>query len=167
VYDAFVLLLGIIGIATAIVYSQKIARGTARAVGIVREWPQTRSIVEQPQEHGGPLNVPGQMTADSAATFSRPTRKMRRCEECGLYQHRGDETRCRGCNSPLKAAFAGQVVEKDEARNRLQHTKRLELHDKLLQDLDKRMRQLEIDSLKKSQEASEEAPQLAQADYIN
>ncbi len=165
VYDAFILSLTILGIASVVVFSYKIAHSRLYPVGIVRKLPGSRKpIDEAAAQLGGLVDVPPEQIAAAAPIRVEPApgKEMWRCEKCGLLQYRGKDFQCRRCD-PMATQGGHFALEKEIA----EHGEALKLQRKLVKDLEKRIRQLEVELVKKSQEAAGDKPRLPRAEYVN
>ena len=180
VYDAFILSLAIIGIVGVLVFSHKIAYSRVYPIGIVRKWPESRKSIDdtrtQPDTQvAGPPEQPvlaPPLEADLVAGT-----EVWRCEKCGLVQHRGKDFRCRRCKQLSNMAAKMRSGDKEDPRTNeggrlpldkqvAEHGKTLELHDKLFEQFETRIRQLEVESVQKSQETGEQS-QPAREEYIH
>jgi hypothetical protein len=170
-YDAFILTLSALGIATVLVYSYKIAHSPLRTVGIVRELPESQKSGVDSIRHAGSTGSPmWSMSANGKETW--------RCEGCGLVQSRSTDFQCRRCKekSALRFVMAYEIVgdsgPDESAQSALegevaQHGETLKAHSRLFKDIEKRLRQVELESVKRSQEAVEEHPQTSQTEFIH
>jgi hypothetical protein len=172
VYDAFISTLTVVGIVTALVYSYKIARSRVYPVGIVRELPEARKSIEAPPEQREATTPPARWEGAGAG------KETWRCESCGLVQARGKDLQCRRCKHITLSQFAMTVEKMEESvanepeqlaleKEIAEHGATLKAHSKLFKDIEKRIRLLEVESVKKSQEAAEERPRPQQAEVIN
>jgi hypothetical protein len=169
-YDAFIFTLTLVGIVTVLVYSYKIAHSRVYPVGIVREISNPEKSVDLPPE---------QVEAAAAARVIA-WREMWCCEHCGLVQPRGKEPygkdfQCRRCKEVAVSPFAtvgmmGKSLANESEqvaheREFAEHAEALKHLTKMSSDFEKRIRKLEVEAVRQSQEAAEEKPQ--QAEYIH
>ena len=159
-YDVFIVSLMMAGITGIVVYSYKIAHSRVYPVGIVRSMPKARPLDPEASRSldDGLRAFRVAENALSADVLDYALRELRYAtvtkEDFPLLLHgplkiRGRVTRP---SSPEedKSAIEKKVAEQGEA---------LKQYSKMLRELDKRVRQLETDSVEKLQETIEESAQ--------
>jgi hypothetical protein len=161
-YDALIIILMIAGISTALVYSYKITHSRVYPVGMVREFPDALKSIEIPTKQPTVKTTP-------IVWEVAPEKDAWRCESCGLVQPRKKGFQCRRCKqiSSLQATVAIEKMEESLAnepdqvalgRDVAEHSQALKLYSRMFKDLEKRIRQLEVEAVQKSQEAAQENP---------
>jgi hypothetical protein len=196
-YNIIVFLLTVAGIAGAFYFSEKIARGPVRHVGMIRHAPG--SVSKVPDANGAEvdalrLTIAEGVYRDAYFDAAKKTdvgssaldrviferlyvegftkhrhRKMWRCDKCGLVQYCGKDLRCRSCASSYTEKIEESLSEKVnevEAQVRLQ-SRMLDKHFEMFASLEKKVRELEMDKLRKSQESEHEAPGPAVQSFEN
>jgi hypothetical protein len=167
-YDAFIFVLTAVGIVTVIVYSYKINHSRVSPIGMVRS-------LSDPLESVQPLATEQQIVEiDSALLKATAWKESWRCESCGLIQPRGKDSQCRRCkkHAVFQMTMSLERIPEDSSIDEsgqlalegeiAEHGETLKEHDKIFRNFEKRIRQLELESLQKSQEYAEERPGISQ-----
>jgi len=163
VYDVFILGLMTVGITSLVVFSYKIFHSRVYAVGIVRKVPAVQEYVEEASagELISLLNK-GWTNREIAKDLRLPEqevryhihRKLDAKQQTGEQQHK------------LAIYYVGQThlhEREDSALEEevVEHGEALKLHSRI-EDIEKRIRRLEVESVQKLQEATEEKLQSPQ-----
>jgi len=175
VYDVFILVLMIAGIASLVVFSYKVFHSRVYPVGMVRKIPSSQAYIDEAglpdfktesqselmsllnkgltnREIARYLAVSEQDVKDRLQRMTWKVYAKRRLrspqsEKHHVHFYLGKTA----VLEPLEdSALEEEVVEHGEA---------LKLHSKQFEDFEKRLRRLEIESVQKRQEATEEKPQ--------
>jgi len=161
VYDVFILGLMIVGISTAVVFSYKIFHSRVYPVGMVR-----RKISVSPEdvdvfESGLETDVMDYLARE---TSSRKIADLHLSKQ-NVKDWRVYAKRRLGPKShykfPLRYLQTASLEQEDSALEEevVEHGEALKYHSKQLEEIEERIRRLEIESVQKLQEATEEKPQ--------
>ncbi len=178
-YDAFILVLMIVGISTVVVFSYKIFHSRVYPVGIVRSVPAAQEYAEdasaEPSNLATDFNrlmAEGCSVGDIANNLHLSEQDVKHYiyrVKWDIYSKRRFSSQIGKQQYRLAVRYRGQKpsdepeTDPDLKKEVSEHGEALKLHDELFKDIEQRMRKLEVETVQKLQEAAEETPQPPQA----
>ncbi|SRR6266404_2465589 len=152
-YYVAISILSIVGVSVVLVYSYKMFGSNVFAVGVVRE-DRAMSRVATESRAGLEGKFFEAVKAKCEATGKTPLKKFRKCPQCGLAQTEGGEPNCVRCNychpTVSKAESFEFEISATFEENRVAALQK-ELKSQL-EEMEKRVRKLELDSVHEFQE---------------
>jgi hypothetical protein len=177
-YNVFILTLMISGLATVAVFSYKIARSPIFPVGIVQERPPRQSLLERDLgNEAARLWAGTHAVPEWAGRHAVPGKRFEIAMQDLLM--RGDVAQCRTVlREDDESKDHAWVVAVDEGVVLIDRRSSVEMdvagqgeqlssHEKILRAFEKRIRQLEVESVAKIQAAAEDTPQAGQAAIVH
>ena len=155
-YDVLIFASAAVGIAGVFVYSYKISHSRVYVVGIVREKAAALNQTVKREQDAEDLPASAVLGVPSAIAIEIREAKKPRCERCGRLQDFSENrSRCRHCGHAFSLEVASENEQPSETESRLEtiqaeQSYSLKKHEKLFMDFDKRIRQLERESLVQS-----------------
>ncbi len=190
IYDAFILSLAIAGIVGVLVYSYKMAHSRVYPIGIVRKPAATRKSVYdaiadlQLRRYEDVRAVEGiqslhtyrllfKEAVQAKGTHAAPGKSSWQSIAVALSDRVLLDTDIDIFFAPRKKSGRSEELAKEGAgRSAIEeavgeHAKALEFHQRLFQHLEERIRELELESLRKLENVGEEKPHTARTDLIH
>lgn len=168
-YDVFILGLMTVGITSLVVFSHKIFRSRIYAVGIVGRVPAAQEYVDEAsaESSGFGTGLEADLVDCLAGDWSEQDVKHLRRLTWELYAKRRFGLKSGRQQYKLallhywaqKQPHEPETEDPDLEKEVIEHGEALKLHSKQLEELEKKMRRLEIKSVQELQEATEEKPQ--------
>lgn len=174
-YDVFILGLMIVGIMSLVVYSYKIFNSRVYPVGIVRRTPATQEYIDETSaglgfETGLQPDLMSLLDKDWSDTeIARDLNLSEQDIKDYLQRVRNWEVRAKGRiglqSGRRQYKLALHHLRQNPLREReespleeevVEHGEALKIHSKQFEDFEKRIRKLEVESVRKQQEAAEE-----------
>ncbi len=171
-YDLFIFALAFIGIAGALYFSHKISSHPVRHVGMVRTLPGAEAKTEDRAGQASPTEAEVWLQYDPDEEGKALHRKDWKCEQCGLTQNRSKDLRCRRCAAKYAEEGNEQMRAEEAADTNLEvqvqrHDGMLEKHFEMIASLEMKVRKLEVESLRNSQQTQKEPAGTIAEDYRN
>jgi hypothetical protein len=156
-YNVLISSLTVLGIVGLFVYSRKLSRSHVYPVGIVRKHPQ----VGAPDEAIEAVIEDDFSSVAAQEVFAGlALERVLQCPKCGLVQESGADNHCRRCKHDLVNLMDVIGIETEELESKdsaqrvmmakvVGHDKTLDSHQMTLRHLEKRIRQLELESVQR------------------
>lgn len=174
-YDLFISVLAIVGTLTVIVYSIRMAKSRVYAIGIIHKTTDSSLSASSPTiEEGQPAFAPA--ATDSKDRFFGH-QKMWLCKTCGVVKRAESEIRCMRCKQSMTLLRSEDIIEVSDFETLSEESQspagisainsKLQSHDRVLQEVELRLRKLESESVQKTLEASEESNEAVREQFVN